>query len=165
MVDGCVAGLLVGDIVLSVGEECVVDTNVIIDKLTDVQGEVILEVAGSSDSRLVTIPNPHASEDSGSLLLSDTACGVGVYVKEVVPAKSNSIGTGRLEVGDVILSVDGAVTESSKETMKYIARAPDPLTFVVAGRELMFGGSTGGSVAGASMAGVAPPEKYPDGGA
>lgn len=45
-------------------------------------------------------------------------------------------GAGRLEVGDTILSVDGAVTESAKETMKYIARAPDPLTFVVAGREL-----------------------------
>ena len=39
-------------------------------------------------------------------------------------------------VGDIILSVDGAVTESSRETMKYIARAPDPLTFVVAGRDL-----------------------------
>ena len=43
----------------------------------------------------------------------------------------------RLDVGDIILSVDGAVTESARETMKYIARAPDPLTFVVAGRELM----------------------------
>ena len=40
-------------------------------------------------------------------------------------------------MGDVILSVDGAVTESARETMKYIARAADPLTFVVAGRELM----------------------------
>ena len=46
-------------------------------------------------------------------------------------------GCGVLEVGDVILSVDGAVTESARETMKYIARAADPLTFVVAGRELM----------------------------
>ena len=138
-----VAGLLVGDIILSVGEECIVDTNVIIDKLTDVRGEVILEVAGSSDSRLITIANPHASKDNGSLVLSDTACGVGVYVKEVVPAKSPH-GTGRLEVGDVILSVDGAVTESAKETMKYVARAPDPLTFVVAGRELMVGASVMG---------------------
>ena len=46
------------------------------------------------------------------------------------------IGAGRLDIGDIILSVDGAVTESARETMKYIARAPDPLTFVVAGREL-----------------------------
>ena len=42
------AGLLVGDIILSVGEESIVDTNVIIDKLSDISGEVILEVAGNS---------------------------------------------------------------------------------------------------------------------
>jgi hypothetical protein len=47
------------------------------------------------------------------------------------------LGSGRLEVGDVILSVDGAVTESARETMKYINRAPEQLTFVVAGREVM----------------------------
>ena len=40
-------------------------------------------------------------------------------------------------MGDVILSVDGAVTESARETMKYIARAAAPPPFVVAGRELM----------------------------
>ena len=34
------SGLLVGDIILSVGEESIVDTNVIIDKLSDVTGEV-----------------------------------------------------------------------------------------------------------------------------
>lgn len=38
------SGLLVGDIILSVGEESIVDTNVIIDKLSDITGEVILEV-------------------------------------------------------------------------------------------------------------------------
>ena len=31
------------------------------------------------------------------------------------------------------------MTESAKETMKYISRAADPLTFVVAGRELGVG--------------------------
>jgi len=148
------AGLLVGDIILSVGEECIVDTNVIIEKLTDVQGEIILEVAGNSPSRLVTIANPHASRDNGTLTLSDTACGVGVYVSAVEPAKRAPAGSGQLEVGDVILSVDGAVTESAKETMKYIARAPDPLTFVVAGREI-----------GMPMVPPAQPQGYPEGGA
>ena len=162
------SGLLVGDIILSVGEESIVDTNVIIDKLSDITGEVILEVAGNSPSRLVMIPNPHADKRNGSLTLSDTACGVGVYVSavdqavrvrrrfEAAHADPNAlcsppyavvlvsslsqvdppIGAGRLDIGDIILSVDGAVTESARETMKYIARAPDPLTFVVAGREL-----------------------------
>ena len=83
------------------------------------------------------IPNPHASKRNGSLTLSDTACGVGVYVSAVEPPEDTPPGTGRLDVGDIILSVDGAVTESARETMKYSARAPDPLTFVVAGRELM----------------------------
>lgn len=137
------------------------------------QGEIILEVAGNSPSRLVMIPNPHSSKKNGDLTLSDTACGVGVYahlhaplshtprtartghcvrartlltrpppltryryVSAVAHALDPPAGAGRLEVGDTILSVDGAVTESAKETMKYIARAPDPLTFVVAGREL-----------------------------
>ena len=77
------SGLLVGDIILSVGEESIVDTNVIIDKLSDITGEVILEVAGNSPSRLVMIPNPHADKRNGSLTLSDTACGVGVYVSAV----------------------------------------------------------------------------------
>jgi len=133
------SGLLVGDIILSVGEESIVDTNVIIEKLSDITGEVILEVAGNSPSRLVTIPNPHHGKngDNGSLTLSDTACGVGVYVSAVDPAKNPPSGSGRLDVGDIILSVDGAVTESARETMKYIARAADPLTFVVAGRELV----------------------------
>jgi len=187
------AGLLVGDIILSVGEESIVDTNVIIAKLcvphprfcahpwpwscasqcqhhkairvphssilcslpealrrplhrvaslssplhsSDITGEVILEVAGNSPSRLVMIPNPHASKNNGELTLSDTACGVGVYVSSVTHATDPPAGCGRLEVGDTILSVDGAVTESARETMKYIARAPDPLTFVVAGRDL-----------------------------
>jgi len=130
------AGLLVGDIILSVGEESIVDTNVIIEKLADVTGEVILEVAGNSPSRLVMIANPHADKKNGSLTLSDTACGVGVYVSAVEPAADPKAGHGKLDVGDIILSVDGAVTESARETMKYIARAPDPLTFVVAGREL-----------------------------
>ena len=130
------AGLLVGDIILSVGEESIVDTNVIIDKLSDITGEVILEVAGNSPSRLVMVPNPHASAQNGTITLSDTACGVGVYVSAVTQPTNPPAGTGRLDVGDIILSVDGAVTESSRETMKYIARAPDPLTFVVAGRDL-----------------------------
>ena len=43
------------------------------------QGEIILEVAGNSPSRLVMIPNPHSSKKNGDLTLSDTACGVGVY--------------------------------------------------------------------------------------
>ena len=133
------AGLLVGDIILSVGEESEVDTNVIIERLSNVVGEVILEVAGNSPSRLCMIPNPHAAKDgtNGSLTLSDTACGVGVYVSAVEPAAELPAGAGRLDVGDIILSVDGAVTESAKETMKYIARAPDPLTFVVAGRSIV----------------------------
>jgi len=131
------AGLLVGDIVLSVQDTTVVDTNVIIEKLSDVQGEVILEVAGSSPSRLVMLPNPFAREGNGSLQLSDTSCGVGVYVASVEHAAGAPLGSGRLEVGDVILSVDGAVTESARETMKYINRAPEQLTFVVAGREVM----------------------------
>lgn len=133
------SGLLVGDIILSVGEESIVDTNVIIDKLSDITGEVILEVAGNSPSRLVMVPNPHASKHNGSITLSDTACGVGVYVSAVTQPANPPAGTGRLDVGDIILSVDGAVTESSRETMKYISRAPDPLTFVVAGRDLNLG--------------------------
>ena len=64
------------------------------------------------------LPNPHASSANGQLTLSDTACGVGVYVASVEPPKNPPVGTGKLEVGDVILSVDGAVTESAKETMK-----------------------------------------------
>ena len=39
-----------------------------------------------------------------------------------------------LLVGDIILSVDGAVTESAKETIKYLKKAPETLTFAVAGR-------------------------------
>jgi len=114
------SGLLVGDIILSVGEECIVDTNVIIDKLTDLRGEIILEVAGNSPSRLVTIPNPWSTKDNGTLLLADTACGVGVYVQKYEkPRIPLPAGATNLEVGDVILSVDGAVTESAKETMKY----------------------------------------------
>ena len=97
---------------------------------------MILEVAGCSLSRLVTLPNPHAKPTNGSISLSDTACGVGVYVSAVTPPREHPSGSGTLEVGDVILSVDGAVTESSRETMKYLARAPDLLTFVVAGRDI-----------------------------
>ena len=41
------------------------------------------QVAGSSPSRLVMIPNPHTGKDKGALTLSDTACGVGVYVSQV----------------------------------------------------------------------------------
>ena len=85
------AGLLVGDIILSVGEESVVDTNVIIEKLSDVTGEVILEVAGNSPSRLVMLPNPHAAKGNGSITLSDTACGVGGFCcrNECVCAKQH----------------------------------------------------------------------------
>ena len=115
-------------------------------------------MAGNSPSRLVTIPNPHAAKDNGSLTLADTACGVGVYVAAVEPARNPPAGAGALEVGDVILSVDGAVTESAKETMKYLARAPDPLTFVVAGRDLAVMGMP-------TALPNAPEEGYPDGGA
>ena len=108
------AGLLVGDIILSVGEESIVDTNVIIEKLLDATGEVILEVAGNSPSRLVTIPNPHAAKNNGSLTLSDTACGVGVYVSAI---KAAELGTGRLDVGDIILSVDGARDAMSRREL------------------------------------------------
>ena len=38
--------------------------------------------------------------------------------------------------GDVILSVDGAVTESARETIKYMQRGPQRLTFVLAGRSI-----------------------------
>jgi hypothetical protein len=38
------------------------------------------------------------------------------YEKPRIPLPA---GAPNLEVGDVILSVDGAVTESAKETMKY----------------------------------------------
>ena len=81
------------------------DTNVIIDKLADIQGEVILEIAGNSPSRLVMIPNPHAGKKNGKIVLSDTACGVGVYVSAVEAPDKPPTGTGRLDVGDIILSV------------------------------------------------------------
>ena len=45
--------------------------------------------------------------------------------------------TGQLERGDVVLSVDGAVTESARETMKYIKKGPPTISIVVAGRALM----------------------------
>ena len=62
---------------------------------------------------------------------------MGVYVSEVTPASTAPLGSGKLEVGDVILSVDGAVTESARETMRYLQRAPAQLTFVIAGREVV----------------------------
>ena len=55
---------------------------------------------------------------------------------EQVHAAEAPRGTARLELGDVILSVDGAVTESSRETIKYMQRGPARLTFVLAGRSL-----------------------------
>lgn len=128
-------GLLVGDVVLSVDEVSIVDTAVILDKLAHAHGEVTLEVSGSSPSRLVVVPNPFASSNNGSIQLSDTSCGVGVYVQTVTPAGGIPLGgAGQLEVGDVILSVDGAVTESARETIKYMQRGPARLTFVLAGR-------------------------------
>jgi len=129
-------GLLVGDVVLSVDEVSVVDTNVILDKLANAKGEVTLEVSGSSPSRLVVVPNPFVGKTNGELQLSDTSCGVGVYVSGVTPAADAPRGTGRLELGDVILSVDGAVTESARETIKYMQRGPARLTFVLAGRSI-----------------------------
>lgn len=61
-------------------------------------GEIILEVAGNSPSRLVTIPNPHAAKGNGALTLSDTACGVGVYVASVDAPTKPPAGCGKLEV-------------------------------------------------------------------
>ena len=52
------------------------------------------------------------------------------------PAPSAPRGAARLELGDVILSVDGAVTESARETTKYLQRGPPQLTFVIAGRTM-----------------------------
>jgi len=139
------SGLHIGDVVLSVDESTIVDTNVILDKLSGAtSGSVTLEVAGSSPSRLVTMPNPSLGlPNNGSLELADTACGVGVYVAAVTPWSGEGEvpgmrrGTGQIELGDVILSVDGAVTESAKETLKYLKKGPRTLTFVVAGRAVM----------------------------
>jgi len=132
------SGLLVGDVILSVDETTVVDTNVILEKLSSASSEgVSLEIAGQSPSRLMTVPNPFAGADNGDIKLNDTACGIGVYVAAVTPWCSDQPrGTGQLELGDVLLSVDGAVTESAKETTKYLKRGPPVLTFVVAGRAL-----------------------------
>lgn len=129
-------GLLVGDVVLAVDEVSVVDTNVILDKLAHAKGEVTLEVSGCSPSRLVVVPNPFNGTTNGKIELSDTSCGVGVYVSSVTHATDVPHGTGRLELGDVILSVDGAVTESARETIKYMQRGPQRLTFVLAGRSI-----------------------------
>jgi len=128
----------VGDVILSVDETTVVDTNVILEKLSSASSEgVSLEIAGQSPSRLMTVPNPFAGADNGDIKLNDTACGIGVYVAAVTPWCSDQPrGTGQLELGDVLLSVDGAVTESAKETTKYLKRGPPVLTFVVAGRAL-----------------------------
>ena len=132
------AGLLVGDVVLSVNETMCVDTTVILDRLGACRESITLEVAGSSPSRLVVVPNPFhgGGGANGSLALADTSCGVGVYVKAVTPAPSAPRGAARLELGDVILSVDGAVTESARETTKYLQRGPPQLTFVIAGRTM-----------------------------
>ena len=132
------AGLLVGDVVLSVNETMCVDTTVILDRLGACRESITLEVAGSSPSRLVVVPNPFhgGGGANGSLALADTSCGVGVYVKAVTPAPSAPRGAARLELGDVILSVDGAVTESARETTKYLQRGPPQLTFVIAGRSI-----------------------------
>ena len=82
------------------------------------------------------MPNPFLGSTNGKIELSDTSCGVGVYVSAVVHAAEPPRGTSRLELGDVILSVDGAVTESARETIKYMQRGPARLTFVLAGRSL-----------------------------
>ena len=54
------------------------------------------QVAGSSPSRLVMIPNPHTGKDKGALTLSDTACGVGVYVSQVIREEPKADPDGRL---------------------------------------------------------------------
>lgn len=119
------------------------------------------------------MPNPFNGTTNGKIELSDTSCGVGVYVSSVTHATDVPHGTGRLELGahpppwwwwgggeagqrdvgrllrrnlragvrmasagDVILSVDGAVTESARETIKYMQRGPQRLTFVLAGRSI-----------------------------
>ena len=114
-----------------------VDTNVILEKLGRADGlGITLEVAGSSPSRLVVVPNPFHGTGNGALTLADTSCGVGVYVKAVTQPPTAPRGAARLELGDVILSVDGAVTESARETTKYLQRGPPQLTFVIAGRSI-----------------------------
>jgi hypothetical protein len=151
------AGLMVGDILLSVDEEQVLDTGVILDRLQappfppppaashrsslrpppqNLNGEVTLEVAGSTPSRLVTVPNPFTGAKNGAITLHDTSCGIGVYASALEQWSSTMPpGTGRLEKGDVILSIDGAVTESAKETTKYMRAGPRLLAVVVAGRD------------------------------
>ncbi len=134
------AGLLVGDILLSIDDEQALDTRVILDKLRDAREEVTLEVAGATPSQLITLPNPgpnpYRKDGAGSISLADTACGVGIYVASVEQwTSSESPGTGRLATGDVVLSVDGAVTESSKETAKYLRySAGRTISVVIAGR-------------------------------
>ena len=51
------------------------------------------------------------------------------------PPHTPGVRAGRLERGDVILSIDGAVTESAKETTKYMKAGPRLLAVVVAGRD------------------------------
>lgn len=130
-------GLCVGDILLSVNETMAIDTNVILEKLTAETGEVMLEVAGSSPSRLIQVSNPYLSGGGGSLNLADTSCGIGVYVSAVEKVTGGRTAfAGELARGDVVLSVDGAVTESARETLKYLKRGPPMVSFVVAGRAL-----------------------------
>jgi len=131
------AGLLIGDIILAVDDTMAVDTAVILDQLCNADA-AMLEVAGSSPSRSMQVYNPFlGSGDKGALTLMETACGVGLYVLEIRPwTGASAPGGAYLEIGDVILSVNGAVTESARETLKYIKKGPPMLNLVVAGRAL-----------------------------
>jgi S1-C subfamily serine protease len=123
------AGLRVGDVVLSVEDHLLESIENLVEYVSEAQGVINMELAGTAPSRLVTVVK--SKDRPVGLGLQPTSCGVGILISELDPAGSAS--SSSLKVGDIILSIDSTVPASAKHAVQLIGSSDYCIKFVTVG--------------------------------
>ena len=127
-----VAGVRVGDVILSVENEIVDDVESLVEIVaTSTGAHVHFELAGSAPSREVVLVNNLHHEQPIGLGMHAAMCGVGILVAEIDTGSSAELSD--LQIGDCILSIDGCVPLSPNDAVSLILRADGVVRLVVIG--------------------------------
>mmetsp|Transcript_76495 Transcript_76495/g.127482 ORF Transcript_76495/g.127482 Transcript_76495/m.127482 type:complete len:348 (+) Transcript_76495:185-1228(+) len=125
--EAALAGLNVGDIVLSVETYLLESIDFLVEYVASATDVIHMELAGSTPSRVVTMVKRRDNPIGMSMQV--TSCGVGILISEIDP--QGIAAAAGLKVGDSILSVDDIVPNSPKHLASVINQCEYLLKFVI----------------------------------
>jgi len=134
-------GIKIGDVILSIEDHIVNEIDKLTEWVSQSQGKVNMELAGTATSRIVVMDKLLPGQDPEvktpiGLGLQTTSCGVGILITEI--DNGSAAQHSELKVGDALLSINDQVPSSPKDAVRLILEEKGkPVKFVVINSDQM----------------------------